>query len=279
MAFFKSNICKIKYKKLLKEIGADPHDVSYRYNLSQKHRYLYVETPKVACTTIKAFLQAAEGRDISDQNFEEVHDRDKSPLLKPDKRPDLLFDLLGSDNSFKFTFVRNPYTRILSAYLDKIKRTSVEQAIAYGAARLKQLDQPVAGDLPLAPDAKALEGHRRERLHSLSLSTDSDVSFKEFVESLTRTDPAKMDAHWRPQTLLTAQAYIDYDFIGRFERLEADLNWVANKLNIMHYLKIQPTPHRTNSDRKISEYYTDYLYKVVANIYIDDFKAFDYKII
>jgi hypothetical protein len=277
MNYFRNLIYKRRYKKFLNLIGADPHDISYRYNLSQKYRYLYVETPKVACTTIKAFLQGAEGRVISNQNFDEVHERDKSPLSKPDKRPDLLFDLLESDGAFRFTFVRNPYTRLLSAYLNKIRRKPAEEAIAYRSSRLQQLGQPITGDLALL-NAQALESHRRQRLHSLSLPTDSDISFKEFVESLAQADPATMDAHWRPQTLLTAHAHIDYHFIGRFETFEADLTRVANRLNIEHNLKFKPTPHRTDSDKRANDYYTESLRKAVARIYRDDFKMFDYEV-
>jgi len=269
-------IYKRRYSKFLDCIGGDPDDISYRFNLSRRHRYLYVETPKVACTTIKAFLQTAEGRVVSNQDFDDVHERNKSPLLQPDKEPALLFDLLRSGEAFRFTFVRNPYTRVLSAYLDKIRRKPVEEAIAYKNRRLEQLGQPITGHVA-APDVTALESHRRARLQSLSLPTDVDVSFKEFVESLARTDPATMDAHFRPQTLLTAHGHIEYDFIGRFETFDADLTEVAARVNIKRGLKFNPTPHRTDSDNRINEFYTDSIRKTVASIYRNDFGIFGYR--
>ncbi|MBD0335929.1 MAG: sulfotransferase family 2 domain-containing protein [Cyanobacteria bacterium Co-bin13] len=90
-------------------------------HISLKHRYLYVDTPKVGCSTIKLTLQRLELEDeqFARDDFEDIHLRKFSPLLMPIQVGPLDAFLSRSD-IFKFCFVRNPYTRVLSCYLDKI---------------------------------------------------------------------------------------------------------------------------------------------------------------
>ncbi|HEY9295004.1 MAG TPA: sulfotransferase family 2 domain-containing protein, partial [Phormidium sp.] len=90
-------------------------------HISLKHKYLYVDTPKVGCSTIKLTLQRLELEDsqFSRDDFEEIHLRKFSPLLMPIQVGNLDAFINRAD-IFKFCFVRNPYTRVLSCYLDKI---------------------------------------------------------------------------------------------------------------------------------------------------------------
>jgi len=53
-------------------------------------------------------------------NKRNIHKREFSPLIKPSQVGN--FDkFLNRNKLFKFCFVRNPYTRLLSAYFEKIK--------------------------------------------------------------------------------------------------------------------------------------------------------------
>src|ERR1700722_16343751 len=98
---------------------------------SSRYRYLYVDTPKVACSTIKYTLQCAElGQQATTRtnpiparygyssSLLDIHDRRKSPLRWPGDAYELQEFVRTS--RFAFCFVRNPFSRTLSAYLDKI---------------------------------------------------------------------------------------------------------------------------------------------------------------
>ena len=106
-------------QKYLRHVSRD--DFEYSINVSIKHRYVYIETPKVGCSTIKDTLQRMEldYPDLQRSDPEMIHDRNYSPLLRPAQTWGL-DRLLHSRDFFVFCFVRNPYTRLLSAYLDKI---------------------------------------------------------------------------------------------------------------------------------------------------------------
>ena len=95
------NLCPFVHESML----------SYGVHISLRHRYIYVETPKVACTTIKLALQRLEwgDSDYYPDNMEVIHLRECSPLLTP--RQILSFpSALKNPYYFKFCFVRNPYT-------------------------------------------------------------------------------------------------------------------------------------------------------------------------
>src|SRR5690348_8095516 len=92
--------------------------VRYHSNISDIWRYYFFANPKVASTTTLYVLQTAE-RNGTPPLLEDLHNRSKSPLRSFDEHvtPEVV---LTGDAYFKFAYVRNPFTRILSCYLDKI---------------------------------------------------------------------------------------------------------------------------------------------------------------
>ncbi|MGB5264133.1 MAG: sulfotransferase family 2 domain-containing protein, partial [Lutimonas sp.] len=161
--------------------------LNYAVYVSLKEKYVFVETAKVACSTIKLTLQRLElnDRNFSRENFQDVHDRAYSPLLKLQQIPNFE-QALKNDNFFRFCFVRNPYTRTLSAYLDKILGNSAREK----SIILSQL------------------GHD---MRDMSIH----ISFEEFISAIEKQPISMMDNHWRHQYYSTYQETIRYDFIGR----------------------------------------------------------------
>ena len=92
-----------------------------------------------------------------------------------------------SRRDFIFTFVRNPYVRVLSAYLDKI-----------AGSRDPAVWCPFA-----------------ER-HGLG---EGEISFGQFLRLVASEAPETRDTHWRPQTLMIGVGFVPYDFVGTMETL------------------------------------------------------------
>lgn len=220
----------------------------YSLNISLQHNYLFVETPKVCCSTIKLNLQRLETNipDFAWPGQMDVHNRDFSPLLRPSQVLDFEL-LLATRRLFKFCFVRNPYTRLLSGYLDKIR-----------------------GNRP--PKLSILQ--------TLGLNTgniDQDVSFDQFIHAIGKQSLRDMNPHWRPQYHQTLQEAIDYDFVGRYENFTADFQYVFSSLNPDSlYDAVAETRHRTDANGQVLNYYTDELLAKVYQIYEIDFTHFDY---
>ena len=129
----------------------------------------YLEVPKVACCAIKLALLEADGVLCRPQ---EVHDARHWERIRD-----------WSPNA-TFAFVRDPMTRLESAYREKL-RTGKAQII--DPKRCK-----------LGPEA----------------------SFHDWVLWVTDQDPANCNWHWRPQARILAGQ--TWDFLGKFEHLDED---------------------------------------------------------
>lgn len=214
--------------------------------ISLKYNYLFVETPKVACSTIKRLLINAEyeGK-VTISQGEALHYREFSPLLNI-RQVGNVNQFLNRSDIFKFCFVRNPYTRLLSCYLDKVLR------------RLPQ-------------------SHQLMYELGYGLFSDKVLSFSEFIEAVLAQPMRYMDWHWRTQYYTTFQNCIKYDFIGKFENFETDFQKVMQDLDInfaQYYQTVNA--HATQANEKLKEYYTSELVEKVYQKFKIDFDHFGY---
>ncbi len=219
----------------------------YSAHISLKHNYLYVQTPKAGHSTVKHALIRAE---LEDPEFQYpdtrlMHERSVSPLLSPLQVGDYAA-LFASNKLFKFCFVRNPYERLLSGYLDKIARPSEQRALL---CRQLGLTNPV----------------------------DQDLTFGEFVNAIYDQSPIEMDNHWRPQYYQTFQDKIEYDFIGRVESLRIDFLKVGKRLGVdlAPYLRDERN-HGQGAGSRLAEFMTDEIQATILDKYQLDFETFGY---
>lgn len=229
---------------------ARPNYVNYLINWSQQHKIIYVETPKVGCTTIKQILQYAEyGFDISKlpvDDHDHVHDRSRSPLKSPRDNEEQFIRCLESAEYFTFSFVRNPFTRILSAYLDKIVgRAGVANRIQ------KQMGIDPSSHIP---------------------------TFDEFVQTVYNQAIEDMNPHWAPQTYLLGIDNVQYDFLGRFEFFEDSIAQLVARaqLRIPEGAFGLGRGHATAADTRLQDNYTSRAINRVQQIYSEDFERLGY---
>ncbi|WP_170067182.1 sulfotransferase family protein [Roseovarius confluentis] len=147
---------------------------------------VYVNNPKVACSTIKLTLQRTELDAPDYEPVRSVHAHAESPLLTwPEIEGEEDEALEGR---FIFSFVRHPLERLRSAYLNKIKLRQKR-----GRFRVQ------AGfDANEVPD------------------------FESFVRAVCAQRPPEQNPHWRLQVFNLSLGRIDYHFIGRLERFATD---------------------------------------------------------
>jgi hypothetical protein len=138
------------------------------------------------------------------------------------------------------SFVRNPYTRLLSCYTNKI--------VPRGEA-LKHL---LGGAAP--------------------------VDFPAFARTVVAQRDRDMDTHWRPQTVNLFHGQIDYAFLGRFENFAADFARVFDVLQIP--VANRPASRHLNSSsragRSLAEFYSPEIQDLVYQRYRADFEAYGY---
>ena len=145
--------------------------------------FLYIEVPKAACTAIKTFLRSlftdAPLRLFIENNRETrrdmfIHSRSNVPIPPITSLPGAVQrELFESPDVLRFTVVRNPYARLVSAWRDKVL-----------------LREPTVEDV-----------------HS---SVHGDVTFAKFVAYIEQSNPANWDDHWAKQVDLCFPSAIPF---------------------------------------------------------------------
>lgn len=206
---------------------------------SRQLPYIYVNNWKCGCSTIRRTLWVAEhDLGLAPTPLDPHTIEHLSPFINDPRRWE------NVDREFVFTFVRNPYARALSAYLDKITGT-----------------RDLAVWRPFA-----------ER-HNLG---DDEISFAEFLRLIATEPPETMDTHWRPQSQIIGADLVPYNFVGAIETFTADLTHVVHTL-FGPDAKIEVfAPHRTQASERLQEYYGAEERAIVERLYHDDFAALGY---
>ena len=220
-----------------------PHlwEIDARIAVNVERKYCYVRIPRAANTAITATLFHQHHGHLPDERFE-----GKRAFKRPAAMPGFLPSSL--DGFFCFTFVRNPYERVLSAYLSKM--VAAEQRSPY----------------------RELGRHVRDR-HGTG-----KLSFRAFCDYLGHEGPYG-NPHWYPQCdFIDAAGMQRLDVIGRVERMDEDLGRVMSiifgKPSDSDYREELPT----GAGGKLAEHYDEACREVVRKIYSEDFSRFGYEL-
>jgi hypothetical protein len=175
-----------------------------------------------------------------------VHARANAPLPALTELDDAAQrELLEDNDVLRFTVVRNPYTRFVSAWRDKV-----------------YLYEPTVEDVYLAVRGAAPD-----------VANKQPVQFAEFVAHVERTISASTDPHWRRQVDLTYPDAIRYTHVGKTENLPATIALLYRRAG--H--EPPPTmPHANGAALLAGASYTPTLARRVHDMYAQDFVAFDY---
>jgi Sulfotransferase family len=229
--------------------------LAYASFASLKDRFVYVEVPKAACTAMKVLLRDLYAspplklfprfrRETDRAMF--VHARENAPLppltalADQDQR-----ELFEAPDVLRFTIVRNPYTRLVSAWRGKVLlcEPSVEDVYA-----------TVRG----APPAMG-------RKHP--------VGFAEFVAHVEGRIDEVWDAHWRRQVDLTFPKGLAFTHVGKTEDLDATLRILGRQLKCREAITI---PRVNECVVKPAAQYSQELARRVYALYEEDFTVFGY---
>jgi len=200
-----------------------------------KYKCIFIHIPKTAGTSIIKVLMP-----------------EKFDTGKPPQNHSRPFEFIKSNPSlwqsyFTFTFVRNPWDRFVSSFLYN--------------AKVAKINFAKTGTSPRG-------------IRKVILDCDSDIN-KFIIE--TPGQVILKGFQFPPQTswLCNGDTYIQIDFIGRFENLQEDFNYVCDKIG----LKPINLPHENPnvSRKRYQEYYTEETKKIVYEYYKTEIEYFNYK--
>lgn len=195
---------------------------------------VYISNPKAGCSTIKHSLKATQAAAYarSGTDFEQA----KDPHIADDCLRKFKLRPAACRERYLISCVRNPFTRALSGFLDKVKDPNT----------------------PLLPDF----GYRRLD------------DFDEFLRVLASSDPRQLNSHFRPQHINLDLPRIRYDAIFFLENIAAlpkYLSAICPGFELDTF-----APHSRGAATKLRRHYSDRSADLVRKIFAEDFKLFGY---
>eukprot|EP01065_Artemidia_motanka_P034930 TRINITY_DN42912_c0_g1_i1.p1 TRINITY_DN42912_c0_g1~~TRINITY_DN42912_c0_g1_i1.p1 ORF type:complete len:685 (+),score=188.36 TRINITY_DN42912_c0_g1_i1:55-2109(+) len=220
-------------------------------------KLLYCAVPKAACTSTKAWMLKAAGLNYRGN----VHNRSlyAGPRLQSAVgiRNEELAAMFNDGGYFKFTLVRNPYTRALASYLERFhncrQRRSEGECLMW---------------------ARALVGTSMPKEDVLRLR----LTFEQYLRTMHETKRSGeqklnfMTAHWLPSAQVCAVDELPFDFIGRMESPEdmALLFEVAGERG-HDSQSASRLAHSVGTSTKMATYYeTDRILRSASTFYRQD---------
>ncbi|XP_033752581.1 carbohydrate sulfotransferase 11-like isoform X2 [Pecten maximus] len=169
-----------------------------------KVNLLFCDLPKVGSTFLKQVLHILYGHRHENDPFSiKGNDAHTIPFKTFQKIP---YDqaLVILMRSTKFMFVRHPYTRMLSGYVDKIFTNNYIFWEKTGKIILK---------------------HHRPNASTKSKECGHDSTFPEFIKHVISSETSGnfRDPHWYPMYDACRPCNIQYDVIGKIESFKEDL--------------------------------------------------------
>ena len=189
--------------------------------ISKKLNCIYIHIPKTAGMSIESIL----GEDVKRLHQQSIKIKHGTP--KEWKYPKYWEDY------YTFTFVRNPWDRVVSSYLFNLK-------MSYNNSTQ----------------------HDREKIKEYGLN-----GFNQYVLNDLRKTKSR---HFLPYTHWILG--YEYDFIGKLENFKDDMKLVCKKLQI-NFIDTHINKTKRENYRR---YYNEESKNIIADIYRDDIKRFNY---
>lgn len=209
------------------------------YSFSIEHGFIWYRVAKTGTNTLQAVLSDRVA-DYQRVGWNSSRARD--------------LELLAGPNVFSFTIVRNPWTRLRSAWADKIARQS--------------------SSYPLAAQRRR---RRLERLGVQDAMTERRVTqdFNSFVQLLPKSDLVVSDNHFRPQSAILKNTAVE--FTGRFEEYAGAVAVILHRLGLEQPIFLPRRNASTSQMPPLSTSYSRSSREIVADVYAADIERWSYR--
>lgn len=153
-----------------------------------------------------------------------------------------LFDNIFYNSAFKFTYVRNPWDRVYSAF-SFLKNGGFDE---------------------------------RDRSWSIKVF-EKNLSFEKFVKDLLHRTIIQKKNHFKPQVefMRDLSGEIGLDYIGRFENIETDYKVITKRLSMNKSLVKKNVGRKKGVDYRLQ--YDSEMIDIVGDVYKDDIEILNYE--
>lgn len=233
--------------------------------VQENYKIIFCLVPKTASTNWRKILVSLSPKFYhlrpSNITSELLATDEAKKVLKPldEYKPEEIHDFMN--NFTKIMFVRHPFERLLSAYRNKFVKTYTN----YFRNRFGKLIVEY-----LRPNASQEEKNQ------------GIPTFFEFVYYLLniRYMPFKKNPHWDSINNICSPCTITYDFIGHYETLIEDTNYILDYLRLSD--RMLPYSKRKTTEKEWHKEFCNTLHpRLIEELkifYKKDFELFDYEI-
>ena len=166
---------------------------------------------------------------------------------------------------YKFTIIRNPLERLVSAYRDKI-----EPPLDYRLNNwLRELTENIVGR------------YRRDELERWKASRGSftiGISFEEYIQWVIETPNNELNEHFAPIINNIHPCSIKYDFYGNFKQLGLEVSMIIEKLQApREYFRNESYyQHGLETTNYVKEYYSQLSLELKHKLFHDFYQELDF---
>ena len=223
--------------------------------ISHKHKFIFVHIPKCAGTTVELVLH----------KYASPVEGCSWAVRTKNIRNKEMFNLIRNHNDyFKFTFSRNPYSRMVSLYyfLKYHNKFDFQKFVKLVGQFLDTNPEKVYRKIP--DNSTFLKSKKMWKVASYDF-------IDEVHYPLGYLGNGNKGYHLLPQYYFVSNGI---DFIGKIENLQEDFNIICDKIGIPR----QKLQHKNKSKHKhYTEYYDDETRQIVAEKYAKDIEYFGYE--
>jgi len=240
--------------------------------MTQSESMVYRVVPKCACSTIGQIMYFSDHGEFFDGD---IHDATSGihKWAMDDSKP-LIEANVKAHQSYAFTCVRNPYTRILSSFFDKI--CGVQRNGKYYRGNL----------VPLLIQKYGIEVGDPET----GFAFDQIKSFRRFLlfarDTVRWRRPMEPDIHWSAMSGHISTFIVNggrYDNIFWTEKFNDGMQSVLDNAATKHPVDLANIPRFNESEghgpkraHPVEDYFDDLSMHIVYEIYKKDFRIFRY---
>ncbi len=240
--------------------------------MTQSESVVYRVVPKCACSTIGQIMYYSDHGHFFDGD---IHDANQGmhKWAMEDSQP-LIDATVKGHQAYTFTCVRNPYTRVLSSFFDKICGVQ-RNGKRYRGNLVPLLMQKYGIDVG-GPDGTA--------------EFDQIASFRRFLlfvrDTIRWKKPMEPDIHWSAMAGHVSTFIVNggrYDHIFFTEDFDAGMQVVLDNIKTPHAVDLKTIPRFNESEghgpkraHPVADYFDDLSMHLMWEIYKRDFECFRY---
>ena len=244
--------------------------------VDDQHKLFYCFVPKVACTNWKRVFLVLGGH-YKRTNIEKISQYTANRSLRKLRT----FKSLNQEERTralqtytKFLFVRHPFSRLLSAFKNKLSPESTFERADYWRNSIGV--QILWRNRHMTPYNST---HWKDMLNK-----GYNLRFEEFVKHVGNPKrPLPQNKHWKEISERCYPCDIDYDIIGKFETMDNDVNYILKRAKVDHLVHFPKpdasSPTNSSNITTLESYYEQVPQHDMQNLikrYRLDFNLFGY---